>query len=89
MLMRRLLSNIPDKAYFPQSRRIPAPDIWLTHSPKVCPVNCDNNSLGVTFVFATEAFAGGDIVIDKPVEDGYQLNTYDFTAGKIVGGSWG
>jgi hypothetical protein len=88
-LMRRLHSNIPDQASLPGSRMTPVPDIWWTHSPKACHVNCDKSSPGVTFVFATETAAGGELVIDQPIGSDHQLKTYHLDAGKIIGGKWG
>jgi hypothetical protein len=86
----RRLQNIPDQAFLPTStRRIPVSHIWWTHSPKVCHVHCDKNSLGVTFVFAASTVAGGELVVDKPVGNGFQLRPYHLSAGTIIGGSWG
>jgi hypothetical protein len=86
-LVRRLTGgDIPEKCFLPG---LPVSHILLTDSPKPCDVQCDRNSLGATFVFTAETVAGGDLIVDRPVGSGYQLNTYHLTAGRVVGGSWG
>jgi hypothetical protein len=84
----RCLGDIPDAAFLPGSRRFPASAIWWTHSPEALHVHCDTNSLGAAFVFAAVTVNGCDLVVDRPVDCGYQLTKFHLTAGKIVGGSW-
>jgi hypothetical protein len=85
----RRLEDIPDHAFLPGARQLPASHIWLTNKPKMCHVHCDSNALGATFIFASTTVDGGELVIDRPVQGGFQVHTHHLTAGKILGGSWG
>jgi hypothetical protein len=84
----RCLGDIPDAAFLPGSRKIPASSIWWSHSPDYH-VHCDTNSLGAVFVFAAVAVAGCELVIDRPFCGGYQVTKHHLSEGKIIGGSWG
>jgi hypothetical protein len=85
-LVRRLNGgDIPESSFL---LGLPVSHIWLTNSPKLCNVHCDTTSLGAAFVFTAETVAGAELVIDKPVGNGYQATTYHLTAGRVIGGSW-
>jgi hypothetical protein len=83
------LKSIPDEAFLPGRRKLPVSHIWLTSSPKVAQVHCDSNSFGAVFIFTAKTVDGGELIVDQPVDGGFQVKTYHLTAGKVVGGSWG
>jgi hypothetical protein len=85
----RCLGDIPDSAFLPGTRKIPASAIWWSHSPEEYHVHCDTNALGAVFVFTAVTAPGGELVMDRPCNGDFQLTKFHLSEGKIIGGRWG